>query len=470
MVDKTDAFPQTRWYNSLIFRVVLLCVVLLLCLLGSVYVITRYYFGEVVKEMEAHTRSIVESIELRLEEHPEATLDEIENEVKQMNEDMDVEFLPFDEPPNRAPEAPQMEVFLNITEEGQFVKEAWHWFALEGKVMLLKARVELTPQTEVLRAFKNKFVVALILVFVVALGLMVYFIVKLLRPLNELSESCGRISRGELCELEVRNNFGEVLALERTFNEMVASLREKEVVEANLRQAQRLSALGTLAAGVAHDVRNPLNAIKLLSSHALDAAGEGPASRHLKTIRNEVDRLEKIVSSFLSLAKEREVHPEPAQVDVLLNECVRLVQKDAEIRGVRLITELRAGDTTLMLDPKQWTRAVLNVLINALEACSSGGRVRVFSRVTDTACEVEVRDDGPGLSKETIERAFDPYFTTKTTGTGLGLSITRAIVEEHGGTVSLSGEEGQGCQVLFLLPLETMKVDAPTPVETGTQR
>jgi signal transduction histidine kinase len=120
---------------------------------------------------------------------------------------------------------------------------------------------------------------------------------------------------------------------------------------------------------------------------------------------------------------------------------------------VRLTSDLRAGDTTLSLDPKHWTRAVLNVLINALEACSAGGRVRLFSRVTDRACEIEIRDDGPGIPKATRDRVFDAYYTTKMSGTGLGLSITRGIVEEHGGTIAISSSEGEGCQVLLTLPL-----------------
>jgi two-component system sensor histidine kinase HydH len=256
--------------------------------------------------------------------------------------------------------------------------------------------------------------------------------------------------------VRVQRNYGEVLALEQTFNRMVASLREKEVVETNLRQAQRLSALGTLAAGVAHDIRNPLNAIKLLSSHAIDRLNRdgdaAPVARQVQTIRTEVDRLEDIVSRFLSLAKETELRLEEHTVDPLLLECIRLIKQDAEARDVRITTELRAGDTALRLDPKQFRRAVLNVLINALEATPAGGRVRVFSRATDSACEVEVRDDGPGMARDVAEHVFDPYYTTKPTGTGLGLSITRSIIEEHGGAVSLTSAEGQGTQVLIALP------------------
>src|SRR5690606_39155398 len=133
---------------------------------------------------------------------------------------------------------------------------------------------------------------------------------------------------------------------------------------------------------------------------------DNPATRHLQTIRREVDRLEDIVSSFMSLARERELAPAPCNADAILEECVTLLAKDAESRGVRMTAELRAGGPSLMLDEREWKRAILNVLLNALEVCPAGGRVRVFSRLSEAGYEIEVRDDGPGLDKEALSRVF----------------------------------------------------------------
>lgn len=457
MTKSAATYPRVHWYDSLIVRVMLLCAVLLLCLLGSVYEITRHYFGEVVSEMEAQTQDIARRITLHLEEHSDAALPDIERDMSEFYQGTVIElddrqsdsknFVPFS---------------IEKTASGELVKTARLPLEFQGRQLMLTARVSLVPQTEILRAFKNKYLALLTGVFVVALGFMIASISRILRPLSYLAESCARISSGQtsggIQKLSPGKTSGEVRSLETTFNQMVASLQEKEKIEANLRQAQRLSAIGNLAAGVAHDIRNPLNAIKLLSGHAIDTlkgTDQPPETkRQLQTIRNEVNRLEEIVSGFLSLAKERELQPEQAKIDVILAECTRLVKKDAEDRGIRLISELRTGDLSLSVDPKQLTRAILNILINAMEVCPPGGRVRLFSRATDQSCEIEVRDDGPGVPREVAERAFEPYFTTKDTGTGLGLSITRGIVEEHGGTVSLSSEEGRGCQVLISLPLE----------------
>lgn len=451
---KTARMIPVRWRDSLFVRVVALCGVLVLCLLGYVIVISSHYFSEAVMEMEAHADEIAGRIELMLRDNPDMDNDTLTSEIMRLYNDEDIE-LRVDA---GAPAAPAYH--LERREGGQWTRVTEVPIDVKTRNLVLTLRATTDAQIEVLRAFKNRYFLMLSAVFLLTLGLMIYFIGKALRPLTRLSETCAAISKGELRSVNTRGAAGEVLALERTFNDMVESLREKELMEAKLRQAQRLSALGNLAAGVAHDVRNPLNAIKLLSSHALDKLPNGPeseASKPLRTIRTEVGRLEEIVSSFLSLARESELRPEPMPVDTLLEDCIHLLRKDAEAREVRLAMELRAGDTQLLLDPKQWRRAVLNVLMNALEACPPGGRVRLFSRLTDTDCELEIRDDGPGLPRAELERVFDPYYTTKPGGTGLGLSLTRGIVEEHGGTIELTSVEGQGCQVLIRMPLATTK-------------
>lgn len=445
---------RIRWRQSLYFRVMVLCGVLLSLLLGLVVVISRYYLGEVVDQMKADAEHIAEQIQVLVEENQDLEKAELQAKVMSLREGFDMV-----EVREGGAEINQGSVYIERHDDGRFTWVALVPIEIDSKKALMRATVTIVPQVEIVRAFTNRYVLTMTAAFVLTLGLMIYFIAKALRPLQDLSESCAAISAGDLREVTTRNATGEIRALEETFNHMVTSLREKAMVEAKLRQAQRLSALGNLAAGVAHDVRNPLNAIKLLSSHAIDTLDDpdSAAVKPLQIIRNEVDRLEEIVSSFLSLARERELSPEPHRVDALLGECVRLFHQEAEDRKVRLTAELRAGDTELMLDAKQWNRAILNILLNALEACPAGGRVRVFSRLTTDACQIEVRDDGPGMSAEALERVFEPYFTTKPGGTGLGLSITRGIIEEHGGTVEVTSSPGQGCQVLISMSLEATK-------------
>jgi signal transduction histidine kinase len=446
MVDQS----RIPWRRSLLFRVMMLCGILLVCLFAAVMIITRYFLQEAAQEMRAQTAEIVERIDLGFRDAAPIDVEQMQSELMSIHEGVDIRLQPY------GGRQQDTTFGLEYDEDGRMVRVAQQPVLVGGERMLMTARVTIAPQVEILRALTNSYLGIIIAVFLATLAAMLYFIVRALRPLSQLSESCAAISSGDLRSVSTRGATGEVLALEETFNNMVSSLREKESMERKLRQAQRLSALGNLAAGVAHDVRNPLNAIKLLSSHALDNLPEndGGAGKHLQTIRREVDRLEGIVSSFMSLAKERELSPEPNKVDLLLAECAHLLQKDAESRGVTLVHELRSGDTMLQLDAREWKRAIMNVLLNALEACPAGGRVRMFSRLTDITCEIEVRDDGPGLERDEIERVFEPYYTTKPGGTGLGLSITRGIIEEHGGTIEMTSSGGPGCQVLITLPLD----------------
>lgn len=438
-----------KWQHSMYFRVLVLCCVLLLCLFASIFIIVRYTIGEAIHEVESESREIAKRVLEMFEGDTPLDREEIAGKIMEERDDTQVLIEPL------RGLLPELRNSVEYRTDGTVVRVVR--VPLERLDMVMTIHYSTKASVEVLRAFKNRYILLVTFVFIVTLWIMIYYIHRTLRPLMDLADTCSAITEGNLQTVKIARSAGEVQLLESKFNDMVESLREKEVMEVKLRQAQRLSALGNLAAGVAHDVRNPLNAIKLLSSHAIDSmGGDGatPGVKPLMTIRAEVDRLEEIVSGFLSLAKERELEPEPTSVDALLSECVRLFQKDAEERGVELISELNAGGSLLMLDGKQLTRAILNVLLNALEACKSGGHVRLSSAIREGACRILVEDDGPGLPESVIEQVFDPYYTTKQGGTGLGLSITRGIVEEHGGAIDLSSRDGQGCRVSITIPLK----------------
>lgn len=438
-----------KWRHSMYFRVLVLCCVLLLCLFGSIFIIVRHTIREAIHEVESQSYLIADEVSRLLEETPSLDTKEV---ARLIMKDRPITYARLERIEG---EMPERRIRDDYQEDGSVVREAT--IPLDELGMYLTVHFSTQATMDVLRVFKNRYILMVTFVFIVTLWVMIYYIHKILRPLMDLSDTCAAITEGNLQTVKVASSTGEVQLLETKFNDMVAALREKEVMGVKLRQAQRLSALGNLAAGVAHDVRNPLNAIKLLSSHAIDSMGgngESAAVKPLMTIRDEVDRLEEIVSGFLSLAKERELMPEPNKVDVLLADCVRLFQKDAEERGVALISDLHAGDTMLLLDGKQWNRAILNVLLNALEACERGGHVRLSSCLKDGVCHILVEDDGSGLPQAVAEQVFDPYYTTKPGGTGLGLSITRGIVEEHGGAIELSSKQGKGCRVMITVPLE----------------
>lgn len=416
---------------------------------AAVYYFTTQYYQQTVTHMEQRALDIADQVRVLFNEAIDEEGDEDTFDLSELSDGIPIEFEldPTDAGSDDPSLQPGNDGFYFVAKQVVTLDN--------GRSMMITMQLDMDPQTEIVRAFKNRYLLSITTVFILTLFALVYLIWRALRPLRDLSDSISEIAKGNLRTVKATGTSSEILALEETFNSMVDSLKEKEVVESKLRQAQRLSAIGNLAAGVAHDVRNPLNAIKLLSSHALDSLNEGndQTAKQLTTIRNEVNRLEDIVSGFLSLAKEEELHFEMATIDSILEECLNLIQKDAEMRKVTLVSELRAGDTPLRLDSRKISRAVLNVLINALEACPEGGRVRLFSRILNDTCQIEVRDDGPGVTDDAAERVFEAYYTTKAMGTGLGLSITRGIIEEHDGTITITSSEGTGCQVLITLPL-----------------
>jgi signal transduction histidine kinase len=240
--------------------------------------------------------------------------------------------------------------------------------------------------------------------------------------------------------------------------------RRLRVVTERLHQAERLSALGKLAAGLAHEIRNPLNAIGLAAQRIQrehpQADGEAGAGlgRLTTVIREEVRRLNRLIEDFLNLSPPASPKLEPRSLVALLQEILPLVEEEARVRGIRVETTLPELRCRVRVDPDRLKQALLNLLRNALEAIPAEGpdravRVRVEPR---GAREVSLRieDTGVGIPLEDLGRVFDPDFTTKEKGLGLGLPMAHEIVRAHGGQLRVLSEPGAGTAFELLLPCE----------------
>jgi two-component system sensor histidine kinase HydH len=213
----------------------------------------------------------------------------------------------------------------------------------------------------------------------------------------------------------------------------------------------------TLAAGIAHEVRNPLNSLQinvgileqelseLLPDHDLHAFSV------LQKISGEIKRLDDFVSEFLRFARPPKLNVERLAVRPLITDLVAFIAPECSKKGVALEADLRGPDTALV-DGFQLKQAVLNLVLNALQATPRGGHVVVRTAGDKRRFVVAVADDGEGMSPETRDRAFTPFFTTREDGTGLGLPLVRRIVEEHGGSVEISSTLGEGTTVTLALP------------------
>lgn len=236
---------------------------------------------------------------------------------------------------------------------------------------------------------------------------------------------------------------------------IVRDMTEIKEMEARLLERERLAAVGELAARVAHEVRNPLAGIRGGCEILLEGHPAGDAKREIgeETLR-QVDRLSRTVQDLLLFARPRAIEPAPTDVHEVLEHALRALREDPRARAVRLERAYDRSLPLLSLDPQQMEQVFVNILLNAFQAMDFRGTVRIATRSDGCAAEVCVRDTGPGIPSEVVDKLFKPFFTTRAQGTGLGLSIVRSIVEAHGGTVRADSPPGGGAEFTVRLPLE----------------
>jgi PAS domain S-box-containing protein len=223
-------------------------------------------------------------------------------------------------------------------------------------------------------------------------------------------------------------------------------------------ESERLNAFTLLAAGVAHELGNPLNSLtihlQLLERRLKKMGAKGESLReHLDVATGEIKRLDFIIGQFLAAIRPTKPQLQRVQLRELLDECLRFLQPEIEQAKVKLKLDLRADLPSMPLDPNQMKQAVFNLVRNACQAMPNGGTLTVSGTFTDYDVRLSFEDTGKGISAEQMNKLFQPFATTRSTGTGLGLLIVRRIIREHGGEIDIESREGQGTRVSLWLPL-----------------
>jgi two-component system, sporulation sensor kinase E len=229
-------------------------------------------------------------------------------------------------------------------------------------------------------------------------------------------------------------------------------------VEANMLESERLNAVKLLAAGVAHEIGNPLNALDIhlqLVEREIGALGEDERANLGELVgvaRNEVSRLDLIITQFLRAIRPSKPKLVTTRVETLVEDTVRLLKQEIEDRNVAV--EIAYPDTVprIKVDRNQMKQALFNVLRNALQAMPGGGELRVSLSATDHHLVLAVKDTGVGIEPEQFGRIFEPYHTTKSEGSGLGLMVVQRIVQDHGGQIEVASKPGEGTSFTILLP------------------
>jgi two-component system NtrC family sensor kinase len=231
-------------------------------------------------------------------------------------------------------------------------------------------------------------------------------------------------------------------------------------LQKTLMQQEKLASIGRLSAGVAHEINNPLTTI--LTSAMLiqeDLSPDDPTYEEMKIIANETLRCRKIVTSLLDFARQSQPQKKMNDLNQVVTECILLTQKQAAFKNITVESQLAPKIPDLFFDKGQLEQAVINLILNAVEATGEGGSITIKTSLDHTRhkARLDIRDTGIGMDREHLDKIFEPFFTTKETGTGLGLSITHGIIEQHGGTIKVDSQPGRGTCFSIYLPVTQEK-------------
>ena len=240
-------------------------------------------------------------------------------------------------------------------------------------------------------------------------------------------------------------------------------LSEVRALQAQVERAERLASIGRLAAGVAHEIRNPLGSLKgFLQYFQRKLPLDAQDKTYLSVMIQEVDRLNAVVSNLLEFARPKEPTLEACDVTEILRHALTLLAQDAAAKQARIRRDFPDELPPMRLDRDQITQALLNFLLNAIQAIDADGEIRVSASVSadSGSMDITIGDTGAGIAPDDLPRIFDPFFSTKKQGNGLGLAIAHAIIERHRGEISVESEPGRGATFRVRLPRSPQNVEA----------
>ena len=313
---------------------------------------------------------------------------------------------------------------------------------------------------------RSALIFALVGVAVISVLLSTLFHRLVGRPVRALLGATKRIAAGELDHRLQVPRADELGQLAESFNQMTARLAEARSM---VYQSNKLASVGRLAAGIAHEINNPLTGVLTYSSFLLKRATDPESKSDLETIVHETKRCRDIVRGLLDFS--RQVPPKKTQVDLnaIVERALAIVDNQLKVQSIQLTKSLAKDLPVFPADANQLQQVVLNLLVNAADAFEAGDRqIYIETDVKDVAgramAEMKVADNGIGIPEKNLGRIFEPFFTTKENrGTGLGLSVCWGIVTEHGGTIEVDSKVGRGTTFTVRLPLEPPSAPAPAP-------
>jgi signal transduction histidine kinase len=284
---------------------------------------------------------------------------------------------------------------------------------------------------------------------------------RILRSIKRYGEYAKRIATGDFTPITPTRGYrDEFTDLALAINSMMEEQKKREAI---MIQSHKMRAVGTLTAGVAHELNNPLNNITLTAymlQEDYDDLSDDERREMVDDVVKEAGRAKKIISNLLDFARETGSQLEPLDLPQLLQETVALASNQLKLSGVKIGLQATDNLPRVHGDPQQLQQVFLNLILNAIDASPKGGKIQVLVAPADepNCLAVKVIDYGTGIPEHILPTIFDPFFTTKARGrgTGLGLSVSQGIVAKHGGRILVSSREGQGAAFTVVLPITTI--------------
>jgi len=353
-----------------------------------------------------------------------------------------------------------------------FVVSDWYITAYEPiedifgeRVGMLYVGVLEAKYADIRRKAISVFILITLAGMALAIGLGYVLADKIMNPVHRLITASQQVSEGSLTPEIGPISKGEIGVLQNTFKDMVAAMERRRAAAQNqLLQSEKQASIGRLAAGVAHEINNPLTGILTFTRILLRDKGIGDKNlSHLQKIAESTVRVKEIVKGLLDFSRQTELDQEPSEVNRLIRSVISTMENQALIKGARI--EFNPGENLpmLTLDRSQFQSVLVNLIINALDAMEQGGNITVSTGISLSASntgqkgvEIAITDTGCGIPQENLDKLFEPFFTTKEVGkgTGLGLAVSLGIIQRHGGTIRVQSEVGRGSTFTIWLPFE----------------
>ena len=370
------------------------------------------------------------------------------------------------------------DVYEQVLEKGlpwihrAFVVNNWYFTAYEpiknpqgGIIGVLSVGILEDKYTDMRKRAVAMFLGITLVGMIVALIVSNFLARGILQPIRDLISASGRWAKGDFGYQVKVTRKDEIAKLEETFNFMASSLKErddklKEYTDQQIMKSEKLATIGQLAAGVAHEINNPLGTISIYAQMALDELGKDNNScrESLAVVMKQTNRAGRIVKDLLEFARQSEPEMRMLNINDVLKKSISITSHPAELQNIRLLTDLTQELPEIQGDSDKLEQVFVNIMINALQAMPNGGALTVCTRITEDSrfVEIEISDTGCGIPQEHLCKLFDPFFSTKRTGegTGLGLSVTLGIIEKHNGTIDVKSTIGEGSSFVIRLPTE----------------